>query len=478
MDRQRLHTLEVISSGSLYKPRGRLIWGDNFEVMRALLDEGYGGRFKLIYIDPPFGTETHFKRRITTGSERLTIKQIAYSDRWSGRIDRYLDMLYPRLELMRELLRDDGVIFVHCDWRTGAYIRVLMDDIFGRRNFLNEIIWHYGGRGAKAVSGQFPRNHDTILVFGRTRKASLKKVFMERRIPVGEAGRYGYRMDGDGRYFKTSPRGDYTEESIKRLEKEGRIYRTRTGRVRIKYFIEKRGDMLIDRKLVGDVWDDIPDCMHNPPLERTAYGTQKPEALLVRIIEAGSEETDLVGDFFSGSGTTACVAERLGRRWIVCEKGQTGIYVTRGRLMKIDHHPFTLERPEGEWRNTPSRDVTSRVTIEGPSITPAGNGSVEVSITLKDYRLLRLPGGVSMKDPSRLFDMAGRDFTVLVESWSVDWDYDGRVFRGRSHSIKEGPDSSIDTTMSSVLEAKKRTIAVHVVDIFGNRTGVEICLPG
>ena len=244
---------------------------------------------------------------------------------------------------MRELLGERGTLYLHVDWRIGHYAGLMLDEIFGRAAFRNMIVWHYGGRGAKAIAGQFPRNHDMVLVYAKSAGAAFNRPRQVRRVPVREAPRRGYRRDPDGRWFKTAPRGDYTDASIRRLEQEGRVHRTRNGRVRVKYFLAQEDGHVLDEKLLGDVWDDIPDMMHAPAAERTGFPTQKPEALLARIIEASSNPGDLVADFFCGSGTTAAVAERLGRRWIACDSSPAAIDVARRRLTAVPRHtPFEV----------------------------------------------------------------------------------------------------------------------------------------
>ncbi|MEE9285422.1 MAG: site-specific DNA-methyltransferase, partial [Dehalococcoidia bacterium] len=236
-----------------------------------------------------------------------------------------------------------GSLYLHIDWRVGHEVKLMLDELFGRRAFRNMIIWHYGGRGAKAIAGQFPRNYDMLLAYSKTPQATFNRLRQVDRVPVGGASRRGYRRDADGRWFKTAPRGDYTDDSIRRLEREGRVHRTRTGKVRIKYYLPQEDGHVLDDKPLGDVWGDIPDMMHAPAVERTGFPTQKPEALLARIIEASSNPGGLVADFFCGSGTTAVVAERLRRRWIACDASLPAIDIARRRLMALPaRHPFDL----------------------------------------------------------------------------------------------------------------------------------------
>ena len=199
--------------------------------------------------------------------------------------------MHETLTLLWELLAESGSIYVHCDWRTSHYIKSQMDSLFGYDNFRNETVWSYGGRGAKAIAGQFPRNHDVMFLYTRSENSTYNFVYEPIRYNINALPSH-IRIDDDGRPFKTSPRGDYTDASVERLRAEGRIYETRTGNIRIKYFLERQGNSVIEPKLVGDVWDTIPDMMHAPQQERLDYPTQKPEALLERIINASSNEGD------------------------------------------------------------------------------------------------------------------------------------------------------------------------------------------
>jgi DNA modification methylase len=463
----------------------RLIWGDNLTAMEALVNEGYEGSVELIYIDPPFVSKTDYTHRLKV--KGVVIERRAYTDTWASGMDGYLDMLFPRLRLMKRLLREKGKIFVHCDWHANSYIRVMLDEVFGRENFLNEIIWNYGGRGAKAISGQFPRNHDTILVYGRSENATIKKVYVDRVMTVKEAKSLGYREDEEGRIFKTAPRGDYTEESIKVLEKADRIHRTKNGNIRVKYFLERRRNSVTEKKLVGDVWDDIPDSMHSPVGERTAFTTQKPEALLRRIIEAATEKGDLVCDFFSGSGTTGVVSGKLGRRWIMCEEGTTGIQVSRNRLIENTRRHFTVEKvKEGHKLQAPS-PCGNRLRLRKPAVKKAPGGRVEVSIGLKGYSPGKvIEGFASGRSPSKkpndayveLMEAARRNFALLIDYWAVDWDYDGKVFKSRWQAIRGNGKGArtVETEANAMLDKGPKRIAVRLVDIFGNEaeTSVEV----
>jgi DNA modification methylase len=326
----------------------KLIWGDNKLILSSLKNgpireeiEKQGG-IKLIYIDPPFDVGADFSMDIEIGGDTFTkkpniLEEIAFRDTWGNGTDSFLAMIYERLVLMRDLLADDGGIYVHCDWRLSASIRLILNEVMSPDCFLNQIVWVYGesARGAKAIARQFARNHDDIFYYRRGDGHSFNGDFISRRYSAEEAKKAGFRQDEDGAWFKTAPRGDYTDQSVARLESENRIYRTRTGGVRIKYFLETQGGQVIERVPAGDSWTDIPDAMHLPDAELTGYDTQKPEALVARILKASSKEGDLVADFFGGSGTMAAVAEKLGRKWIVSDLGKFAIHTTRKRMISV-----------------------------------------------------------------------------------------------------------------------------------------------
>ena len=291
----------------------RLVYGDNLLAMQALLagDEATGlpslrGKVDLIYIDPPFDSKADYRTKINLPGADIeqkptVIEQFAYADTWKDGTISYLKMLYPRLVLMRELLSEKGSIYVHIDWHVGHYVKLLLDDIFGKECFQNEIIWHY----IKGASGndRFGRKHNTILFYSK----SEAKIFNRDAIGI-----------------------PYNPETLARAQR---------GEARYNISAEE----LMERgKNPGDVWMDIPPIQGNS-LENTSYATQKPQALLERIIKASSNEGDLVCDFFGGSGTTAAVAERLGRRWITTDIGKPATLVMRKRFIDQEVKPFLYQ---------------------------------------------------------------------------------------------------------------------------------------
>lgn len=325
VDEPRAENLgDTSAQGFLFDERGRqlkgwtnkLIWGDNKLVLSSLKNgplreeiEAQGG-LKLIYIDPPFDVGADFSMDIEIGSDTFTkkpniLEEIAYRDTWGKGADSFISMIYERLVLMRDLLSVDGSIYVHCDWRMNHHLRQVLDEVFGRDSFLNEIIWRYFSFKRKTAK-KFPQKHDDIISY---RKSKNKFIWHTQFKPHSADYLKRWKIDKDGRRY----RDDVNPTA---------------GGTRIIYLDEVEGD------IVDSVWDNIPPV--NPQaIERVNYPTQKPEALLERIIKASSKEGDLVADFFCGSGTTASVAEKLGRKWIASDLGKFAIHTTRKRMIGV-----------------------------------------------------------------------------------------------------------------------------------------------
>ncbi len=328
----------------------KLIWGDNKLILSSLKNgplreeiEAQGG-IKLIYIDPPFDVGADFSMDIEVGGETLTkkpgiLEELAYRDTWGQGADSFIAMIYERLSLMRDLLAEDGSIYVHCDWRVNSYLRLVLDEVFGSQLYRNELRWkRQPVRGAKATSNQFARNSDSILLYSKTDSwvwNGAHKAYDPNFVKTK------FRPDENGRLFRDCDLGDYSEKSISKFEKQGKIYITSSGRKRLKRFLdEEKGEAL------GDMLAHIPE-VNSMATERTGYATQKPEALLITIIKASSNEGDLVADFFCGSGTTAAVAEKLGRKWIVSDLGKFAIHTTRKRMIGVQRG---LKEKDKSWR--------------------------------------------------------------------------------------------------------------------------------
>ena len=325
----------------------KLIWGDNKLILSSLKNgplreeiERQGG-LKLIYIDPPFDVGADFSMDIEIGGDPSTgsgsntftkkpniLEEIAYRDTWGKGADSFIAMIYERLILMRDLLAEDGSIYVHCDWRVNSFIRMVLDEVFGSDHYRNELRWkRQPPRGAKAISKQYAKSSDTILYYSRSDRYVWNPQFKEYSAEYVKS-KFTYK-DKDGRVYRIDNIGDYSETSIAEFRKRGRIYDYPSGKLGlIRYLDEAKGEA------ITDIWLDIAE-VNSQAIEDTRYATQKPEALLERIIKASSNEGDLIADFFSGSGTTAAVAEKLGRKWIVSDLGKFAIHTTRKRMVGV-----------------------------------------------------------------------------------------------------------------------------------------------
>ncbi|MGQ9588621.1 MAG: site-specific DNA-methyltransferase, partial [Thermoplasmata archaeon] len=314
--------------------KNKLIWGDNLLVMGSLLQK-FAGKIDLIYIDPPFATGADFSFTAPIGEdgeevfkEQSLIEEKAYRDTWGAGLPSYLSMLRTRLALMRDLLSNEGGLYVHLDPRVDYVVRSIMDELFGAECYRNVVVWKrdVAGKGAKRISSQWPRNADTILWYS---KSPEKWRFEQQYVELDEDQKKAYRYkDADGRLYKAVQLGDYSKISIERMRKEGLIHTSSAGQEYKKYYLDEA------RATVDCIWTDILGFgTKTASNEILGYPTQKPEELLQRILLANTDRGDLVADFFCGSGTTLAVAEKLGRRWIGCDLGRWAIHVTRKRLL-------------------------------------------------------------------------------------------------------------------------------------------------
>lgn len=306
----------------------RLIYGDNLLAMAALLagDEAtpsLRGKIDLIYIDPPFDSKADYRTKVTLPGVELeqkptVIEQFAYSDTWSDGTASYLAMITPRLILMRELLADTGSIYVHLDWHVGHYVKMLMDEIFGKNHFRNEIVWHYSGWN-KMLANSFEKRHDTLFVFGKSEQQFFASFFekWDSKEEYVKKRKQKVHVDSEGREYVLSDAG---------------------GGERIRRYLD---EVMDEGVVVDDVWH--LDKLNNSSNEGVGYSTQKPETLLERVLLANSPSGGLIADFFGGSGTTAAVAEKLGRRWITTDLGKPACMVMRKRLIDQNAKPFLYQ---------------------------------------------------------------------------------------------------------------------------------------
>lgn len=335
------------------QPQNRLILGDNLAIMAALLPK-YEGRINLIYADPPFFTNRKFTARIGRGedSRKPDLWQLAegYQDNWSD-LDAYLDFLYQRLALMYRLLAPNGTLYLHLDWHADAYARLILDEFFGADNLLNEIIWSY--HGPSPIRTAFNRKHDTILSYVKGKEHTFN----------ADAVREPYNQNTVNT-FKSSRKAGF-----------GKVPNLARG------------------KVPEDWWYfPVVARLHN---ERTGYPTQKPVALLERIILASSNPGDLVADFFSGSGTTAFAAAKHGRRFIATDQTFRALHTTRVRLTETQS-AFSLEH-----------DATLRAAISAP------------------------PKTTTVKLTNDLLTLATK---LKLDYWEVDANWDGKIFKSSAQA--------------------------------------------
>ena len=394
---------------------GLLVQGRLPEAGQALLPR-FGGAVQTVYLDPPFNTGKRFEmkarigeRGYKTGSPALTLP--AYDDCWESR-EAYLSMMRGALELARELMKKEGTIFLHIDSRMHAPMRLLMDEIFGESNFLNEIVWAYqsGGR----ARSYFPRKHDTILFYARSRAY----YFNLRAVPVG----------------RVQSRSNHMRRGV---DEEGRSYRAITSNGReYRYYDDEPA-------YPGDVWDDVSHLQQKDP-QRTGYDTQKPVRLLERIVRCASQEGDLVCDLFSGSGTTAVAAAGLGRRFLCLDQSPLAIAVAAKRLCQSaggaqSDWSFDIEAPCGE-------DDCEVLAEVYPAIS-----SYTVRLIAFDSPQAREAG------------IAGLD---AVDMWSAGF-VQGGVYRGCVQSARSSAAPAIATELEMPVCAGEP--CVMIADVWGNR---------
>ncbi len=383
--------------------------GDNLEILHSLSRLENRTPLRLIYIDPPYMSQMHYRSLKDHGG------QSAFSDVWQA--EDYLAMLYPRLQMMREVLADNGSIFVHVDWHVSHYVHLLLDEIFGADNFINEIVWCYSGGGNSRR--HLLRKHDLIFWYGK------------------------------------SPA--YTYHPQHRPYTQGTLARGLTAVKGNKYKLAAEGALL------QDWWTDINKILSPTAYENFKYPTQKPRQLLNRIITMASDPGDLVADFFAGSGTTAEVCNQLGRPWILCDNSPLALQTTISRLVRTDSPSFTI------YAHTEADKDAEKTTAQVPQslrmkeITIQANGHDQVWMSLGiDH--FSLPGQPDNQTP--------RDFSDLIEFWEIDPHYNGTVFNSRyqilrPHHQKKGA-LPLNILISQPRQKEYR-IAVKVHDILARQ---------
>lgn len=375
----------------------------------------FGGSVQMVYLDPPFGTGKRFDMKVRVGEAGYrtgapSLQLMAYDDRWESR-EAYLSMMRKTLELARALMKKEGTIFLHIDSRMHARLRLMMDEVFGENNFLNEIVWSYQSGGRART--YFPRKHDVILFYAKSRSYyfNLKAVPISRAEARSNHMRRG--VDEDGRSYRC-------------IISAGREYR---------YYDDEPA-------YPGDVWDDISHLQQKDP-QRTGYETQKPVRLLERIIRCSTQEDDLVCDLFCGSGTTAVAAGQLGRRFLCVDQSPLAIAVARKRLL---------------CENLVDKAIACEVEAPCGEDDCAVEAEVFPAISSYTVRLISFES-----EASREAGITGLD---AVDSWAAGF-VQGDVFRGCASSARASGCPQLSTMLEMPVCAGEPCLMI--VDIWGNR---------
>ncbi len=457
-----------------------LCHGDNLNFLAHLLDAGFGGGIRLIYADPPYDSGVEWPRKVrlrgasTRTFDGVKREQAGYSDIWAQ--GAYLQFIYARLPLLRDLLADDGSLWLHCDHRHAHHLRCLLDEVFGAENYLNTIAWRsQTARGAKVNAFYFPNSAQTILVYARNRAAPTCWHPLRRRIELSEAEAAAAFMRDQHGFFRTSDPGAYSFERLKQLHAEGRlyapyrgeivvdeanrrIYPSNGGNIGVKYYLTAlgKGRYQVERA-VDNVWDDIPG-LGTTPGEDLGYPTQKTEALLERVLAAGSNAGDWVLDPFCGSGTTPAVAQRLGRRWIACDASHSAIQTTTRRLQAVTMRTAPPSQGFAVYTTTPTPRTQDNSPDVRLSITriDAEPGTIEVIVH-----------DVSLPSLHEATQTHVDDWRALDDSVTIDPAYDGVVLRGVVADAPLKKRATVSGHYRVMAPASPMTVAVRIVDIAG-----------
>jgi DNA modification methylase len=407
---RELAPLEIVGDPGGRLVRDRLIRGDNREVMRALLPT-LAGRVDLVYLDPPFGTGGSFamKERATGTTDDVA----AYHDRVDDGLGDYLGAMLEQLTLMRALLSDRGTIFVHCDWHVSHYLRCLLDEVFGAECFKNEIVWRY--RRWPSKTRAFQRMHDVLFWYGKTDED------LHAWTPAFEP---------------------LAKSTLATFGTKQQVADFSSGRRK-----PSQTDEQSPGAPLSDVWEIgiIAPIAH----ERVGYPTQKPEALLRRIVETTTRPGDLVADFFAGSGTTLVTAQKLGRRWIGCDMGQAAIHAARKRLCALPGAAFEILAPGGV---NLVEDAGAPLDGVGATLVAHADGRAEVALE--------------------------GEGAAAVDAWAIDWDHDGRVFRNAWHAFRRtARDRVLSRAEHSYADMSPRRVEVRIADAGGAERRVALAFP-
>ncbi len=463
--------------------------GDNRQIMAHWLDSGLRGQVRLIYADPPYDSGVEWARKIrlrmpkAQGVDPVVDAHVQYVDRWED--GAYLQFMYERLLSMRELLAEDGTLWLHCDHRRAHHLRCLLEEVFGPENYLNTITWRsQTARGAKVRAFYFPNSAHAILIFARNRSAPPYWSQPKKRIVLTEAEAKRAFMRDERGFFRTSDPGTYSFESLQSLHEEGRLYApfggeiimdaqaqrcyaSNGGNIGVKYYLADLGDgRHVVERAVDNIWDDIPG-LGTTPAEDLGYPTQKTAALLRRIISTASQPGDIVLDPFVGSGTTPYVAQEMGRRWLACDSNWGAIRTTTRRLQgAIQRQLATTDSPASDtFTLFRTADIVLDARRGGPevdlSITRIGDMQARIRVDVGPVTCLT--------DGTDLGGAA--DWRAMIDSIAIDSAHDGSTLR---IGLSDAPRRKTEQVSGSyeLAAAPGTTIAVQVVDIWGRESVV------
>lgn len=454
-----------------------LFYGDNQAVLAHLLAHGWRAQVKLIYIDPPFDSGVDYTRKVRLRDDRpdLVGETVQYRDSWRG--DSYLQFIYERLFLLRDLLAPDGSIWLHCDYRQVHRLRVILEEVFGEENYLNTITWRSQvARGAKVNAFYFPYSTHYIEIFAKDRSAPTLWHPQKKRLVFSRAQAAAQFMEDEQGFFRTSDPGTYSFARLKELHSQGRLYApyggeivvdeanqrvtcSNGGNIGVKYYLTRLGpDRFAVERGVDNLWEDIPG-LGTTPGEDVGYPTQKTEALLRRVISTATRPGDLVLDCFLGSGTTAAVAHKLGRRWIGCDIGYGAVQTARRRLQRIVQETgpgFALYHMAGA--PAPANGVTGHAQVECRRLDAQ---TAEVII---------LDVQPSAETPTRRRPRphAAADWRALVDAVDIDPAYNGAVLRPLVVDLPPKKRAVVQGRYLVQVSAEPAQIAVRITDIFGH----------
>ncbi len=461
-------------------PTGRIYWGDNRAVLSQLLADGWRERIRLIYIDPPYASSANYARKVRLRNRQASFltRQVQYADQWPSD-DVYLQFIYERLLLLRDLLAPNGSIWLHSDYRQNHRLRLLLEEVFGPDNYLNTIAWRSQvTRGAKVDAFYFPYSTQYIDVFAKDRGAPTLWRPQRKQLVFTPRQAAAQFMEDEGGFFRTSDPGTYGFVKLKELHAAGRlyapydgeivideeaqrVYASNGGNIGVKYYLTKldSGRYAVSRG-VDNLWDDIPG-LGTTPGEDVGYPTQKTIALLQRIIGASTDPGDWVLDAFAGSGTTAVVAQQMGRRWLTCDENYGSVQTVRRRLQGETGADFDLYAMDGQ--DLQPIDSTESAPRGDLQIQRLGAARATIEVGLRN---------IVTPAVAALLARAGHepltDWREAVESVEIDSDYGGRVFCPAVADAPQARRAQVEGHYTLAAPAGETTVAVRVIDVLGN----------